>query len=429
MSLSIVLQIIILLIVSLALLLLVFNLYKPNFTSRLSQKGINSVDDKSHLNILVFSGGTGFREININLAKLTNNITRVLPIWDNGGSSKILRDNFQMLPVGDLRHALMTMAHGEGRVSTIVKLFNWRLSSSDDKSILRRELNSFVNYEHPLIKSIEQRLSHVVLGYLKKFAYSIDENFDLRNGSIGNFVLVGAYLAHNKDINSAIYVFRKLCHIQGHVWPVSLHDHLHINAQLSDGGCIYGQADTTQLESKNPNNRIEKIIFSENQTQNSMEHEPANINPMVDDAIDNTSLIVYGPGSFFTSILPHMMVESVAEKIAVKNIPKVFIANLLEDGECNGYTASELIKHFIDTAIKHSNHKFQANQFITHILINKSHSTAYHLLNNHHYLQVGDDIEKFREMGIELIIDDIESPWKRGSHDARWISEYLYSIL
>jgi len=429
MTLNLLLLILILLAVCICLFLLAFHLYKPDFTKRLKQAALELQNDKSLLNILVFSGGTGFREINMNLAKLTTNITRVLPIWDNGGSSKILRDYFSMLPVGDLRHALMSMAHGEDRVDSIVKLFNWRLSSSDDKDLLIKEFNAFVDGHHPLIQKLDQSLSHVVLSYLKQFSTHIEDSFDLRNGSIGNFVLVGAYLAHNKDINSAIYVFRKLCHIQGHVWPVSLHNHLHIISKLSDHSYVYGQAHTTQMDRNNSKARIEEILFSKNESEAALVHEAAHINPVVSDAIDKTNLIVYGPGSFFTSILPHMMVEGVADKIAQRNIPKVFIANLLEDTETDGYTVSELIALFLQTAEQFSSGQYKPSQFISHILINKSHSPPEHVLNNHHYLCIGENINKYNQQGIELIIDDLESPWKRGSHDARWISEYLYSLL
>jgi len=394
----------------------------PPLTSQSSESEIHS----SELNILAFSGGTGFREINMALARRTQNITRVVPIWDNGGSSKALRKSYNLMPVGDIRHALMTQAHGEGRVGSIVKLFNWRLSGSGEQEVLKQELKSFVNYQHPLIYSVEQSLGHVIVTYLRQFAENMPENMDLRNGSIGNFVLVGAYLAHNKDLNTAIYVFRQLCSIQGNVWPVSLHNHLHINTILADNELILGQEKTTQLDRSKRTEKIKRIVFNTNcEGQKTTDHIPAPCNPMIIDAIQRAEVIVYGPGSFFTSILPHIMVDSIADEISKRDVPKVFIGNLLEDNESYGYSLDELIDIFVSTANQFANTTRPADKYITHILVNKSHTINEHTLNNKHYLNAGESIKRFSNQGISLIIDDLESPWKRGQHDANWIADYL----
>jgi|GEM_PF-928154 len=380
------------------------------------------------LSVLAFSGGTGFREINMALARRTKNITRVVPIWDNGGSSKALRISYDLMPVGDIRHALMTQAHGEGRVGSVVKLFNWRLSGSGEHELLKKELNSFVDYKHPLICSVEQSLGHVIMTYLKQFAENMPDNMELRNGSIGNFVLVGAYLAHNKDLNTAIYVFRQLCSIQGNVWPVSLHNHLHINAILDNNDVILGQEKATKLDRSLVGNKIQQIVFNTNQKEqkeSSTQHIPASCNPMVSDALKRAEVIVYGPGSFFTSILPHIMVDGIADEISKRDIPKIFIGNLLEDNESHGYSLADLIEIFVNTANQYAKNDRSADKYITHILVNKSHAITEYTLNDRHYLKAGNDIKRFTSQGISLIIDDFESPWKRGQHDVDWIADYL----
>lgn len=62
---------------------------------------------------------------------------------------------------------------------------------------------------------MEPGLRGAILNYLRTFRDGIGADFDFRNGSIGNFILTGAHLAHNGDINTAIFVFRKLCDITG----------------------------------------------------------------------------------------------------------------------------------------------------------------------------------------------------------------------
>lgn len=380
------------------------------------------------LEIMIFSGGTGFREINMALARRTQNINRAVPVWDNGGSSKALRESFGLMPVGDIRHALMTQAHGEGRVGLVVKLFNWRLSSSGDTGILKQELNSFVNNQHPLIQSIEHSLGNVIITYLKQFADARPDAMELRSGSIGNFVLVGAYLAHNKDINTAIYVFRQLCSIQGNVWPVSLENDLHLNAKLEDKAIILGQENTTKLDRSQVNSKIKSILFNTNASDCPIEQSApmiAQANPMVLEALKRSELIVYGPGSFFTSILPHLMVDDIASTIVSRQVPKVFIGNLLDDNESYGYSLEDLLDIFVETANQQTNKPYQVKDYISHVLVNRSHAINKHTINNRHYLRPGGTIDRFKEMGVQLIIDDFESPWKRGQHDADWIAEYL----
>lgn len=399
--------------------------------SRHSGETPNNADThQGDLKVLAFSGGTGFREINMALALRTQNVTRVVPIWDNGGSSKALRESFQLMPVGDIRHALMTQAHGEGRVGSVVKLFNWRLSGSGEKSLLKKELDSFVQYQHPLIGNVEQSLGHVIITYLRQFADCMPEDMDLRNGSIGNFVLVGAYLAHNKDLNTAIYVFRQLCSIQGNVWPVSLHNHLHINAILENHRIIAGQENTTRLDREHIKEKIERIIFNRTEEVDvggNLQHTTAQANPIVVDALKKAQVIVYGPGSFFTSILPHIMVEGIADEISNLDIPKVFIGNLLEDNESHGYTLDQLVDIFVNTANQYSKKERSADKYISHILVNQSHAISEHTLNDRRYLKAG-DIQRLTQQGMSIIIDDLESPWKRGQHDANWIADFLVRV-
>lgn len=410
----------------------------------------SSSDNGRGVHIVAFTGGTGFRDINMSLAQKTQNISRVVPIWDNGGSSKTLRESFNLMPVGDIRHALMTQAHGEGRVGTIVKLFNWRLSDTGDNKKLLTELESFINNQHPLMKSLNPCLGNVIVNYLKRFYESIplssdhneiagDQAMDLKNGSIGNFVLVGSYLAHNKDINTAIYVFRQLCSIHGNVWPVSMANDLHINACLEDGQMLFGQSKTTTIDRSKSKLRIKTINFSDDpvfknkglknkalQKINQAVSVPAN--PMVLDALKKAEVIVFGPGSFFTSVLPHVKVDGIADIISTLDVPKVFIGNLLEDSECYGYSLEEIIELFISTCNQHATIKRPANKYITHIIAHSSHMKTEYTHNDRHYLPPGEDIMRFNSDGISIIINDFENPWKRGGHDPVCIADYLINI-
>ncbi len=407
------------------------SLQNSHVKTPLSAKNKILVEDKSQsLHIVTFTGGSGFRDINMALSKNTYNITRIVPIWDNGGSSKALREHFNMLPVGDIRHALMTEAHAEGKAGHVVKLFNWRLSDTGTQAQLEQELQRFIDIEHPLIEAVEQSLRDVITTYLKAFYghLATATSMDLRNGSIGNFILVGAYLAHDCNINTAIYVFRQLCSIHGNVWPVSLINCLHINAVLSDNRVIYGQSATTLLNRKENKQKIECIFFSDTlvATKNATDHThiDARINPVLPNIITQADVISYGPGSFFTSVLPHIMVEGVSDTIAKINKPKLFICNLLEDNESYQYNLEELIEIFVTAANHYAKIKRPINKYITHILVHKISTFSNHTINGKPYLAMG-NLQRFNKQGIRLIIDDFENPWKRGYHDPYIVSNYL----
>jgi len=294
---------------------------------------------RNDIHAVIFAGGTGFREINIELVRHTNRVSRIVPIWDNGGSSRILRKHFHVIPVGDVRHALMTMAYGEGRVGEVVKLFNWRLPDAGTDYELHEELHRFAEGTHPLIATIEPSLRIVIAKYLKIFETALPQDFDLKRGSLGNFVLMGAYLSHDHDMNTAIYVFRQLCSIRGHVWPISLETNLHIGAILDDGQTVVGQEVVTKLDRNKFRGKIKNVFFTQDLSSNKhpIGQPKIKTNPLVLDLLQSADIIVFGPGSFFTSVLPHLMVDGVADAIASIDVPKVLIGNICEDEETYNY--------------------------------------------------------------------------------------------
>jgi CofD-related protein of GAK system len=380
----------------------------------------------------VFAGGTGFREINRALIKMTENVTRIVPIFDNGGSSKILREYFSIMSIGDIRNALITMASHEGEIRKVLKLFNWRLPIDDSTKSLKNELNSIIEGKHLLIRDVDPNLKCVISGYLRRFSDEISEKFDLKNGSIGNFILVGAYLSHNEDINSAIYVFRQLCGIKGNVLPVSLANNAHLGAEIRDNGSrkIFGQEMITNIDRSKFRNPIERVFLLENIKSN---EEPIKVleldaNPLVIDEIKNSDLIVYGPGSFFSSIFPHFFINGIADEISLKEgISKVFIANLTESNETYNQSIEELLAKLSEIIESKSIVKKSLNKYITHILINRNVGSNFVYGSNRKYLPFG-NLESFKKFGITIIERDLEDPWRRGYHDPIIVSNILASL-
>jgi uncharacterized cofD-like protein len=355
--------------------------------------------------IVMISGGSACRSINMALCRHPVDLTRIVPAWDSGGSSRVIRERFGILPVGDIRQALMTMAHGEGRAGEVVKICNTRLSDVAGGSDCAAELDLYVSGRHPLLSDLEPGLGGAILSYLRLFRERMGADFDLARGSIGNFILAGAYLAHGRDINTAIIAFRKLCGIAGHVWPVSTGNDVRLAAELKDGRLIEGQHNITKLK------RAERAvgIASVRVTAGSEEDRPVAANPAALDAITAADAIVLGPGSFYTSVLPHLMVAPVRDAIlANRRAPRVLVGNIQECAETTGHTVAAFVETLAAVA---------GAPLVTDVVANRDLLPFRKSLGGFRYLATGDLAGLARRTGLAVHEADLEDAWTRGTHD------------
>lgn len=370
-----------------------------------------SADPKNAPKIVLFSGGTACRTINIALANRGLRLTRIVPAWDSGGSSKELRERFGMLPIGDVRQALMTMAHGEGHASNVVKIFNARLSDVGEDADLDAEFDWFASGQHPLLEGMAVELKTAILNYLNLFRTSAPAEFDLRNGSIGNFVLTGAFLANGRNINRAVAVFRKLCSISGNVWPASIDDNVQEQAVLHNGNTISRQHLITRMD---PAESIASVSISSGTAR-----RPVAANPLALAEIADADMIVFGPGSFYTSIYPHALVEGVADAVSKnRQASRVFIGNILECPETRGATLGVLLEKFAEEMPS-----------LTHVLANRELFPFEKKVGRFAYLRRGNLDQTSAQYGITEITGDFEDAWTRGLHDGDAVADTLESLL
>ncbi len=368
--------------------------------------------------IVMFGGGSGSRDITMALCKRGYDITRVVPAWDSGGSSKALRERLDILAIGDIRQALMTLAHGENRVSAVVRFFNARLSEAADSDDFQAEFDFYASGAHPLLASMAPEIRAAVLDCLQVFRASVGHDFDWRRGSIGNFVLAGAYLSHGRDINAAIAVFRQLCGIGGQVWPSTTLDSVALRAQLRDGSVVHGQEQVTALAPA-----LARLGISHVQLAWAADHPggapPPPANPLVLEAIARADGLVFGPGSFFTSTLAHFAVQGIALAVAATStsVPKVLIGNILECPETTGRSLADLVGAF---------EKASGVDVLTHVLANRSWVPFARVVTGFRYLAEG---LLAPAVTVKVAFDDYEDPWRRGKHDADKVVETLGALL
>jgi len=364
----------------------------------------------------MFGGGSGSRDITMALCRGNYDVTRVVPAWDSGGSSRALRDSLGILAMGDIRQALMTMAHGEDRVSHVVRFFNARLSEASNSSDLLAEFDFYASGAHPLLGMMEPGIRGAILNYLRVFQSKIGDGFDFCRGSIGNFVLTGAHFAHGGDINTAIFVFRKLCAIEGNVWPSTTDNGAALSAELRDGRIVLGQDRVTSLTTEHACIGIDKVSV----VGSSGMGRPS-ANPAVLEAIGEADALLFGPGSFFTSTVAHLSVEGICPAIEATGpeVPKILTGNILECPETTGRSLSELVQAF-DLAGRPG--------LLTHVLVNRGWVPFERVMNGHRYLHAG-SAEAAQTAKPVFIADDFEDPWSRGRHDASKVAATVGTLI
>lgn len=232
--------------------------------------------------VVVIGGGTGTFTVLSGLKHYPVDLAAVVTMADDGGSTGRLRDEFGVLPPGDLRQCLVALSEAD---QVMRKLFNYRY----DKGELTGH-----NFGNIFISTLEQ-----VTGSLDK----------------------------------ALDVAGRILNIRGRVIPVTL-DKISLNAELANGKILKGESAFMeyQLVSKYG---IKKIYL-----------EPGgSANPKALRAIAEADLIVVGPGKLYTSILPNFLVRGVAQAFVRSKAKKVFVANLMsQQGHTDNFSVTDYVE-------------------------------------------------------------------------------------
>lgn len=245
--------------------------------------------------IVTFGGKTGHFQL-LNGLKIINepsNITAVVGTWDSGGSSGILRSELGVLPPGDIRACLLALMEDEEQQKVAQRLFDDRLEE--------------------------------VAGPLK-------------GHSLGNLIGVRLdHIFHGQDRGTEAE--RSLFRIRGEVLPATLTD-LNLVGHTRTGIEINGESNIDNRKKRDdfdPKDRIVRIRFTSS----------ADSNPKVLEAIKKADKIVFAPGDLFTSVLPHLLVEGVAEAILKSKAKVYFVLNLIQKkGETDYFKASDFLQAF-----------------------------------------------------------------------------------
>lgn len=245
--------------------------------------------------IVTFGGKTGHFQLLNGLKKFNDSslITAVVGTWDSGGSSGVLRSALGVLPPGDIRACLLALMEDDEQQKVAQRLFDDRLKE--------------------------------VSGPLK-------------GHSLGNLIGVRLdHIFHGQDRGTDAE--RELFRIRAQVLPATLTD-LNLVGMTKNGIEIDGEANIDgrkKMSDFEPKDRITRIYFTTH----------ADSNPRVLAAIKKADKIVFAPGDLYTSVLPHLLIDGVAEAIQKSKAKVYFVLNLTEkEGETDYFKASDFVKAF-----------------------------------------------------------------------------------
>lgn len=254
--------------------------------------------------IVSLGGGTGLYSLLSGLKRYTNNIAAIVAMSDMGSrthtSTGRLRSDFGMLPPGDIRQCLVALSDSGAMMSDVLQ-------------------------------------------------YRFKEGSGLKGHAFGN-ILLTVLTKVTGSFEKAVTAAHHILAIRGKVIPVTL-DHVHLCAKLENGKVIKREHNVE--ESKQKYHSEIREVFLEPRATASQDAVKA---------IKEADLIILGPGSLYTSIIPNLLVEGIPEAIRRSKAKKVYICNVMtQPGETDGYTASHHVERIV---------KYLGENILDHIIVN-----------------------------------------------------------
>jgi uncharacterized cofD-like protein len=311
--------------------------------------------------IVVIGGGTGLSTMLRGLKEHTSNIAAIVTVTDNGGSSGRLQQQMGVLPPGDLRNCLVALADAE---PTLAQLFQYRFEEGNE---------------------------------------------GLSGHSFGNLFIAAMTSIYKGNYEQAIAATSKVLAIRGKVFPSTLQN-VCLLGEMEDGTIIEGETE----------------IASHPLPIKRMYLRPENAQPLQEvlEAIRLADAIILGPGSVFTSVIPNLLVDGVAQAISNSKAMKIYVCNVMtQPGETDGFSASDHIR----VVAQHAPDK----KLFTHVLVNTEMPATELLARYEQYGQkfVSPDIDAIRAMGYIPVAGRFISYSDVVRHDPARLAQAIVGII
>ncbi len=307
--------------------------------------------------IVAVGGGTGLSMLLKGIKHITNNVTAVVTVGDDGGSSGRLREEMGVLPPGDIRNCIAALADDEDLVT---KLFQYRFRAGEG----------------------------------------------LEGHSFGNLFLT-ALCSITGDMVRAVKESSNVLSIRGRVLPSTLDD-MKLVAEMEDGRIIHGESNIPEAHGK-----IKRLYT-----------DPGNCKALDDviAAIRNAELIILGPGSLYTSVIPNLLIKEISHEIARSKAKKIYVCNIMtQPGETDGYSVSD----HVNALMKHAGSKKIVDAVLVNDFMPSNLAQKYQLSGSY---PVKLDFDNLKKLGVKIFSKKLIEDNKDGlvRHSSNRVARAIY---
>ncbi len=307
--------------------------------------------------IVAVGGGTGLSMLLRGIKNITNNVTAVVTVGDDGGSSGRLREEMGVLPPGDIRNCIAALADDEDLVT---KLFQYRFKTGEG----------------------------------------------LEGHSFGNLFLT-ALCSITGDMVRAVKESSNVLSIRGRVLPSTLDD-MKLVAEMQDGRIIHGESNIPEAHGKI------KRLFTDPQNCRAL--------PDVISAIRDAELIILGPGSLYTSVIPNLLIKEISHEIAKSNAKKIYVCNIMtQPGETDGYSVCD----HINAIMQHAGSKNVIDAVLVNDFMPSNLAKKYQMSGSY---PVKLDLDNLKKLGVKLVTRKLIEDSKEGlvRHSSNRVARAIY---
>jgi uncharacterized cofD-like protein len=329
----------------------------------------------SGVNIVAIGGGTGLSTLLRGLKRFVDGdgpwsvaaLGAIVTVTDEGGSSGVLRKEFGMLPPGDIRNCIVALAEEERLLSQL-------------------------------------------------FSYRFDTDSALKGHSLGNLLLT-AMTDITGSFDNAVLAASEVLAIRGEIYPSTLAD-VRIRATLEDGAELVGEV---AISGSNIGDAPRTTVRHARITHLAL--DPADAEPTAGAlaALADADLIIIGPGSLYTSVLPNLVIQRLAEALRNARALRVYVCNVMtQPNETDGYSAQDhlraIIEHaglVVDVMVMNGNRPSEA-------------IIAHYASMNQHPVQF--DLDEIRTLGVTPFFGDIIAEDDFVRHDPAALAQTIFQI-
>ena len=304
--------------------------------------------------IVAIGGGTGLSTLLRGLKGYSANITAVVAVADDGGSSGQLRQQLGIVPPGDIRNCIAALADAE-----------------------------------PLMTQLMQ--------------YRFPAGSGLDHHAFGN-LFIAAMTAVTGDFEEAVRESNRVLAVRGQVLPATSVP-LNLSARLASGRTLYGQVEIATAQEP-----IEQVFI-----------EPADVraNGEALERILEAEMIVFGPGSLFSSVLPNLLISDVRDALAASPGMKAYVCNVAtQPGETQSMTASA----HLEALFSHV-----GEDLIDYVILNRN--TDARRPEGWRAEPVEVDVRRLEELPVVIVEEDVIDPNNAHRHDPAKLAAALMRLL